>query len=229
MRTAVLLLYCRCTVWKRHHPDMERCRKCPTCIALPCMQILWKVAAHPMLLQLSADETAAAASSPSSDRAAFAKDFLIHSLGIDLLRELGGVYRSTDLLLSQHQHRTGGKMTALQRLLEHFRKRMDRCLIFSHSTKMLTILQDYIRARGWRCLRLDGTTPAAQRSALCDEFNQDATIAAFLISTKAGGEGLNLKAATKVIIYDVNWNPAADLVRQYMMSALDFYIISLMQ
>jgi hypothetical protein len=71
---------------------------------------------------------------------------------------------------------------------------------------------------------LDGTTLAKTRQAMVDKFNRDGNILVFLISTKAGGVGLNLTSASKVILFDCNWNPAQDAQAQdraYRMGQLE--------
>ena len=62
--------------------------------------------------------------------------------------------------------------------------------------------------------RLDGTTATSKRQQLVDKFNNDKGILAFLISTRAGGMGLNLTSATNVVLYDVTWNPSLDAQAQ---------------
>ena len=64
-----------------------------------------------------------------------------------------------------------------------------------------------------RYVRIDGNTPPAKRQRFVDEFNRDPSIFMALISTKAGGTGLNLQGANRVIIFDVNWNPTHDVPR----------------
>ena len=83
-------------------------------------------------------------------------------------------------------------------------------MIFSYSTKTLDLIENCVKAHGYRFLRLDGSTSTRKRQALVDKFQNDDSFKAFLISTKAGGLGLNLTAANKVIIFDVNWNPSYD-------------------
>jgi len=75
---------------------------------------------------------------------------------------------------------------------------------------MLDLIQQHVKTRGYSNLRLDGTVPTSSRQPLVDKFQNDDSIFMFLISTKAGGLGLNLTAANKVIIFDVNWNPSYD-------------------
>ena len=78
--------------------------------------------------------------------------------------------------------------------------------------RMLDILSDYLQARGLPYQRLDGTVPAAQRRQRIDHFNApDSPDFCFLLSTRAGGLGINLMTADTCIIFDSDWNPQADL------------------
>lgn len=101
-----------------------------------------------------------------------------------------------------------GKLEALEELLEEVVEGDHRCLIFCQSTMMLDILSVHLSK--WNCehLRIDGGTK--NRQELVNQFNGDHSITAFLISTKAGGTGLNLTGADTVIFYDHDWNPAND-------------------
>lgn len=75
-------------------------------------------------------------------------------------------------------------------------------------TSLLSILEDYFLYRGFRYLRLDGTTKAEDRGELLALFNkEDSPYFIFILSTRAGGLGLNLQTADTVIIFDSDWNP----------------------
>ncbi len=103
-----------------------------------------------------------------------------------------------------------GKLKVLDKLLDTFNKDGSRVLLFSYSTQSLDLIQNYLRSRGHRHLRMDGKTANSLRQDLADQFNTDPTIFIFLLSTKAMGTGLNLTSANKVIIFDVEWNPSND-------------------
>jgi SNF2 family DNA or RNA helicase len=103
-----------------------------------------------------------------------------------------------------------GKLQALKELIEEVFEGGHRALIFCQSTKMLDLIGRCFAEWEVESRRLDGETPPARRQELVDEFNRDASIVAFLISTKAGGTGLNLTGADTVIFYDHDWNPAND-------------------
>ena len=77
-------------------------------------------------------------------------------------------------------------------ILKKFHRRGDRCLLFSLSTRTLDIIEKWAQSMGYSYLKLDGTTPTAKRQGLVDKYQRDPTIFLFLISTKAGGMGLNL-------------------------------------
>lgn len=107
---------------------------------------------------------------------------------------------------------SSGKMMLLDQLLTKLKKDGHRVLIFSQMVKMLDILGDYLRIRNYSFQRLDGTIPAGPRRMAINHFNAEGSDDfCFLLSTRAGGLGINLMTADTVIIYDSDWNPQADL------------------
>lgn len=107
---------------------------------------------------------------------------------------------------------SSGKLMLLDGLLKKLQKDGHRVLIFSQMVKMLDILQDYMKYRGYQFQRLDGTVPSAQRTQAMEHFNKpDSPDFCFLLSTRAGGLGINLMTADTVILFDSDWNPQADL------------------
>ncbi|KAG8215230.1 RAD26-like SNF2 family DNA-dependent ATPase [Butyriboletus roseoflavus] len=105
-----------------------------------------------------------------------------------------------------------GKWTVLDTLLKDWRKdRSNKVLIFTKSVKLLEMLEFHLSNRGYGFLKLDGSTSQPERMPMIDRFHQDPDVFLFLISTLAGGTGLNLTGANKVVIFDPNWNPAHDL------------------
>jgi SNF2 family DNA or RNA helicase len=115
-----------------------------------------------------------------------------------------------DAIFSDAEVEHSGKLRLLQELMEEIIDGEHRTLVFCQSTQMLDIIQHWFGRWGIRCLRLDGSTPASARLGLVEEFNENKECHAFLISTKAGGTGLNLTGADTVIFYDHDWNPAND-------------------
>ncbi|OAQ89205.1 SNF2-family ATP dependent chromatin remodeling factor snf21 [Purpureocillium lilacinum] len=111
--------------------------------------------------------------------------------------------------------RTAGKFELLDRILPKYHATGHRVLMFFQMTAIMDIMEDYLRYRKMEYLRLDGTTKSDERSDLLREFNApDSKYFMFLLSTRAGGLGLNLQTADTVIIYDSDWNPHQDLQAQ---------------
>ncbi|QDZ22807.1 SNF2-related ATP-dependent DNA helicase [Chloropicon primus] len=104
-----------------------------------------------------------------------------------------------------------GKMKLLDRLLTKLRKKNHKVLIFSQMTKMLDLLEVYLEDKGEQACRIDGNVPLLERRDNIARFNNDPAYNYFLLSTRAGGLGINLAAADTVIIYDSDWNPQQDL------------------
>merc|ERR1719234_2024237 len=75
---------------------------------------------------------------------------------------------------------------------------------------LLDVLERYLKIRGHKYLRLDGQTPVQERGDLIDKFNRDEQIFIFILSTRAGGLGINLTAANTVILHDLDFNPYND-------------------
>ncbi|RXG48817.1 hypothetical protein VDGE_07968 [Verticillium dahliae] len=107
-----------------------------------------------------------------------------------------------------------GKMLLLDRLLPALLKRGHKVLIFSQFKTQLDILHDYCTFRKLKICRIDGSVSQAERQEHIDAFNSDPDFKVFLLSTRAGGQGINLTAADTVILFDSDWNPQQDLQAQ---------------
>lgn len=111
-----------------------------------------------------------------------------------------------------HLATNSGKMVVLDKLLPKVQEQGSRVLIFSQMTRMLDILEDYCMWRGFEYCRLDGNTPHEAREQAIDAFNApNSSKFIFMLSTRAGGLGINLATADVVILYDSDWNPQVDL------------------
>lgn len=108
-----------------------------------------------------------------------------------------------------------GKLQLLEKLLPRLKQGGHRVLLFSQMTKMLDILEDFLNFLGFVYCRMDGSTSASERQHRIKNFSSpDSSIFIFLISTRAGGLGINLPSADTVIIYDPDFNPFVDLQAQ---------------
>ncbi|XP_010546919.1 PREDICTED: ISWI chromatin-remodeling complex ATPase CHR11 isoform X1 [Tarenaya hassleriana] len=124
--------------------------------------------------------------------------------------EPGPPYTTGDHLITN-----AGKMVLLDKLLPKLKERDSRVLIFSQMTRLLDILEDYLVYRGYRYCRIDGNTGGDERDASIEAFNVPGSEKfVFLLSTRAGGLGINLATADVVILYDSDWNPQVDLQAQ---------------
>ncbi|CAL0301221.1 unnamed protein product [Lupinus luteus] len=124
--------------------------------------------------------------------------------------EPGPPYTTGDHLITN-----AGKMVLLDKLLPKLKERDSRVLIFSQMTRLLDILEDYLMFQGYQYCRIDGNTGGDERDASIEAFNKPGSEKfVFLLSTRAGGLGINLATADVVILYDSDWNPQVDLQAQ---------------
>ncbi|KAL3289772.1 hypothetical protein HHI36_023167 [Cryptolaemus montrouzieri] len=103
-----------------------------------------------------------------------------------------------------------GKLSVLDSLLKKLKKEGHRVLIYSQMTKMIDLLEEYMWHRHHKYMRLDGSSKISERRDMVADFQARTDIFVFLLSTRAGGLGINLTAADTVIFYDSDWNPTVD-------------------
>lgn len=125
------------------------------------------------------------------------------------------LFASQGYHINENIIRSSTKVDLLDRMLPKLRAAGHRVLLFTQMTAVMTILEDYFAYRNYLSLRLDGSTPAEEREKRMYKFNApDSPYFIFLLSTRAGGLGLNLTSANTVIIFDSDWNPMMDLQAQ---------------
>lgn len=124
------------------------------------------------------------------------------------------LYRNRDSILNYSNPEFCGKWKILKKLLTFWHANGDKVLVFSHSVKLLKMLQMLFKHTSYNVSYLDGSMSYEDRAKTVDDFNSDPAEFVFLISTKAGGVGLNITSANKVVVVDPNWNPAYDLQAQ---------------
>jgi SNF2 family DNA or RNA helicase len=170
----------------------------------PCMVTLQKLANHLALIVPQSSES----------REKQVKD--IELLQTACPRSWKDLFRIRDSILNQSQREFCGKWKVLRRLLDFWHSNGDKVLIFSHSVRLLRLLRGLFDIDGtkYNFSYLDGSMKYEDRSKAVADFNADPNQFVFLISTKAGGVGLNITSANKVVIVDPHWNPAYDLQAQ---------------
>jgi len=116
-----------------------------------------------------------------------------------------------DVTMNANLIKASGKLVLLDKLLPKLKREGHRVLIFSQMSHLLDILEDYLNFRHHLYERLDGSVTGIERQEAIDRFQKDDSIFCFLLTTRAGGVGINLMAADTVIIYDSDWNPMNDV------------------
>ncbi|XP_011301308.1 lymphocyte-specific helicase-like [Fopius arisanus] len=104
-----------------------------------------------------------------------------------------------------------GKFVVLDRMLKKLNEAGHKVLLFSTMKMILDVVEDYLSMRPWKYLRLDGEVDIETRKHSISLFNNDPQYFLFIITTRAGGVGLNLASADTVIIFDSDWNPQVDV------------------
>ncbi|KAF1837166.1 hypothetical protein BDW02DRAFT_586916 [Decorospora gaudefroyi] len=170
----------------------------------PCMVTFQKLANHlALIVPLSTD-----------NQEKQAKD--LKTLEMACPNTYQDLFRIRDNILVQSQREFCGKWKVLRRLLDFWHSNGDKVLIFSHSVRLLRLLRGLFDVDGtkYNFSYLDGSMKYEDRSQAVADFNADPNQFVFLISTKAGGVGLNITSANKVVVMDPHWNPAYDLQAQ---------------
>ena len=190
------LIFPTAVLWRFQHENDEQCDYCPFCISFPAFSKLYLLSNHAALLLSEKDPSSHVEGSQPWRDATKAVAFAEAAIPQDILRHMPGSrsnpYVRDDGIMNDHAMMSG-KMKMLDKLLRKFDQvGNNRILLFSHYTKTLDLIQQFVSACGYSFVRLDGSTSAPDRQKLVDRFQKDSSIFLFLISTKAGGLGLNL-------------------------------------
>ncbi|XP_063757064.1 chromodomain-helicase-DNA-binding protein 3 isoform X1 [Eleginops maclovinus] len=132
--------------------------------------------------------------------------YLFPVASIEAQKNPNGAYEGSALT------KASGKLTLLQKMLRKLKDQGHRVLVFSQMTKMLDLLEDFLDHEGYKYERIDGSVTGALRQEAIDRFNAPGACQfCFLLSTRAGGLGINLATADTVVIFDSDWNPHNDI------------------
>ncbi|TBU32764.1 P-loop containing nucleoside triphosphate hydrolase protein [Dichomitus squalens] len=180
------------------HDKLDSLVRNSTAESLALINILTKISNSPILLKATADQ----AKLKGQEGADVKRNAIEEAL--QLLPERAQI---EDVSLS-------GKLSALATLLRALRKHTEeKCIIVSHYTSTLNIIEAYCKKKSYAYHRLDGNTPAPKRQEYVNDFNRSSQAKRFifLLSSKAGGVGLNLIGASRLCLIDSDWNPSHDL------------------
>ena len=169
----------------------------------PCIATLQKLSNHLALLI------------PQSSDAKEKQDKDLDNIQVAMPDHWKELYRERDSIIHYANQNFCGKWRILKKLLRFWNGNGDKVLVFSHSVRLLKMLKMLFNSTtDYSVSYLDGSMSYEERARGVDDFNADPTQFVFLISTKAGGVGLNITSANKVVVVDPNWNPAYDLQAQ---------------
>jgi DNA excision repair protein ERCC-6-like 2 len=175
----------------------------------------WQANFFPVIIALTkmANHLALIMPSGNDDREKQEKD--LDLLKVALPNAWKELFRTKDNIKHFAEQAFCGKWKILRKLLEFWHDNGDKVLIFSHSVKLLKMLETLLKTTGtYSASYLDGSMTYEERAVAVDDFNSNPNQFVFLISTKAGGVGLNITSANKVVVVDPHWNPAYDLQAQ---------------
>ena len=171
-------------------------------IVFPSMITLQKLSNHMALLVPSNTDT--------TDK----RESQLRNLKACLPEDWKTLYQQRDHIVNLANPEYCGKWKILRKLLKFWHEAGDKVLVFSHSVRLLRMLQCLFNNTSYNVSYLDGQMKYEDRQTVVDDFNSDPKQFVFLISTKAGGVGLNITSANKVVIVDPHWNPSYDLQAQ---------------
>ncbi|MCJ1470100.1 hypothetical protein MMC07_008745 [Pseudocyphellaria aurata] len=174
----------------------------------------WQSYVFPAIMNLQKLSNHLAVLIPQSNDPKEKQDKDLEMLQIAVPDQWRELYRSRDSILNYTRSEFCGKWKILKKLLQFWHANGDKVLVFSHNVRLLKILQMLFNVTSYNVSYLDGSMTYEDRAKTVDDFNSDPGQFVFLISTKAGGVGLNITSANKVVVFDPNWNPAYDLQAQ---------------
>lgn len=199
--------------------EAEEVKKLPILSSSNVLMLLRKAALHPLLFRrLFTDAMLKEMSKKITKEPEYAdaNSVYIHEdMEVMTDFELDRLCKKFPVTLGKYQldpkeYLNSGKITPMVTNIKESMQKNEKVLIFSLFTQVLDILETVLSSYKIKFLRLDGSTSVENRQDLIDTFYEDETIPVFLLSTKAGGFGINLVAANNVIIYDQSFNPHDD-------------------
>lgn len=185
-------------IWKMHHKGKGPCERCPNCICLYLQHYSRCLAAHALLLMPEENE-------PDREKAEARKKLFKYYLGEHANKALGPV------TLLEQEADISCKLNVALRLLKSFESSGHKTIIFYESLRLGAILQRWATNKGLVYEVIDGSVTNGHRQGAVDRFNSNSVCSIFFISKKAGGTGLNICGADRVLIFEPCWNPTLDL------------------
>lgn len=185
-------------IWRTHHKNGRDCERCPNCICLLVQHYSRFLAAHAALLLPEDDEV-------DREKAEGRRECFRYYLGkyAPLVDKPLTCFESMDDVSC--------KLNAALRLIREYEMSGHKTIIFYESLRLGNILQRWAVNKGIEFAVIDGRVNKGERQGVVDRFNKDRVCRVFFISKKAGGTGLNIYGADRVLIFEPCWNPTLDL------------------
>lgn len=189
-------------LWMIQHPNEKPCEKCPFCICFRVTHVGKWLSGHALVIVPEDDET---------DRVKIEerKSLFRYYLGPKNIRKA-----DVALAVLERSRDVSCKLNVALKLLEEFGKKGHKTIIFYESLRLGTILQRWATFNSVAFQVIDGSVAKEARQVAVDKFNRDAVYKVFMISKRAGGTGLNISTADRVLIFEPCWNPTLDLQAQ---------------
>ena len=184
-----------------------------------CRQVLpsglkWTSYVFPAMANLQKISNHLAVLIPQGSDSKEMQDKALETLEIAVPDQWKKLYQTRDWIGHYANPEFCGKWKVLKKLLRWWHVQGDKVLVFSHSVRILKMLQMLFNHTSYNVSYLDGSMTYEDRAKVVEEYNSDPQQFVFLISSRAGGVGLNITSANKVVVVDPNWNPAHDLQAQ---------------
>jgi SWI/SNF-related matrix-associated actin-dependent regulator 1 of chromatin subfamily A len=200
--------------------QMEEAKKSPIPSSTNVLMSLRKASLHPLLFRINYTDNKlkkmAEAIMNEPEYVEANQTFIFEDMQVMSDFELNNLCEKFSISLGEYKLKddaflASGKITEMHKLLlEIIGKRKEKVLVFSLFTQVLDVLERVLSLWNYKFVRLDGATSVETRQDIIDHFYEDETIPIFLLSTKAGGFGINLVAANNVIVFDQSFNPHDD-------------------
>lgn len=185
-------------IWRIHHTENRACERCPMCICLPVQHYSRCIAAHAFLLLPEDDE-------PDNHKAEKRAELMRYYLGVHANRmnePLERIERDKDVSC---------KLNIALKLIKNYQQTGHKTIIFYENLRLGTILRRWATNKGLVYEVIDGSVTKGLRQIAVDRFNDDTLCSIFFISKRAGGTGLNICGADRVLVFEPCWNPTMDL------------------
>lgn len=210
---SAIVEYIMCSTERCHCGSGKRAGWCCRRI-IPGTESTWQSFVFPAINVLQKLSNHLAILMPRQSDSMEKQDKELEMLRIALPDQWEELYKSRDSIVNFANPEFCGKWKVLRKLLKWWHSNGDKVLVFSHSIRLLKMLQMLFVHTSYNVKYFDGSLSYDERAKVVDEFNSDPNQFVFLISTKSGGVGLNITSANKVVVVDPNWNPSYDLQAQ---------------